>query len=580
MKKFLFPAFLIAVALNLKLYSQNKILAKIDNIHSHEVKAEGFQLNHRQKVQISAVGIQKNRHKKIMFTRAWIINSMDREVVWKMEDAEAEPTKRSLLEFSDEIILEKGKYEVYYASFPSFYHSSSKFDSWLNNVLADIFDERRRGKPEYHFKKEWKKFGVTVRGKGRRFRDSELDELQAAFTKKSVVSLLGKRDLDNQEFTFKVKRDIQVDIYAQGEIRQDGSFDYGWIADLDNRQKIWSFDLANSIHGGGAKKNRKIKERITLPKGRYSAHYVTDDSHSPYQWNQAPPDDPAMWGLVINVAKPSNKKHFVPFIEKDADESELILDLTRLKNGEMKSKAFRCKKDIDVRVYAIGEGAHDEMYDYCWIRNTESHKTIWKMNFHQTEHAGGAAKNRISDNIISLNKGHYIAYCVTDDSHSYWEWNSAPPFDTEKWGLTIWAADKDFEKSDIELIDMHDMKSPNHLIQLVEMRNNERARKRFHLNSASRVRIYALGEGADGEMHDYGWIESIANNDVVWEMTYRKTSHAGGSRKNRLVDSSIMLAAGDYMLFYQTDDSHAFFDWNASPPYDPNSWGISLFIEK
>ena len=33
-------------------------------------------------------------------------------------------------------------------------------------------------------------------------------------------------------------------------------------------------------HAGGAGKNRKINEVITLPKGSYALYYETDSSHS------------------------------------------------------------------------------------------------------------------------------------------------------------------------------------------------------------------------------------------------------------------------------------------------------------
>ena len=78
-------------------------------------------------------------------------------------------------------------------------------------------------------------------------------------------------------------------------------------------------------------------------------------------------------------------------------------------------------------------------------------------------------------------------------------------------------------------------------------------------------------------MHDYGWIENAETGRVVWEMSYRRTDHAGGARKNRLSDEVISLKKGEYIVFYETDDSHSFGDWNASPPYDPQSWGITIY---
>ena len=44
-----------------------------------------------------------------------------------------------------------------------------------------------------------------------------------------------------------------------------------------------------------------------------------------------------------------------------------------------------------------------------------------------------------------------------------------------------------------------------------------------------------------------------------------------------VVAITFVLAAGDYVLHYRSDDSHAFDDWNAPPPFDPESWGIALY---
>ncbi|MFQ5770315.1 MAG: hypothetical protein ACE5HX_07250, partial [bacterium] len=87
-----------------------------------------------------------------------------------------------------------------------------------------------------------------------------------------------------------------------------------------------------------------------------------------------------------------------------------------------------------------------------------------------------------------------------------------------------------------------------------------------------------IGEGTDGRMFDYGWIEDAEQRKVVWEMTYRKTNHAGGAKKNRLFDDTIFLKKGEYIVYYETDDSHSYNDWNSAPPYDPVNWGITVYL--
>ncbi len=81
-------------------------------------------------------------------------------------------------------------------------------------------------------------------------------------------------------------------------------------------------------------------------------------------------------------------------------------------------------------------------------------------------------------------------------------------------------------------------------------------------------------------MYDYGWIENASTGDVVWEMAYSMTFHAGGGRKNRMVNTTILLDKGEYKLHYVSDDSHSFDNWNTDPPDDPTMWGITLYEEK
>ncbi len=77
-------------------------------------------------------------------------------------------------------------------------------------------------------------------------------------------------------------------------------------------------------------------------------------------------------------------------------------------------------------------------------------------------------------------------------------------------------------------------------------------------------------------MYDYAWIEDRSGKKV-WEMDYRMTEQAGGDRKNRLADEVIHLDAGEYEVYYRSDDSHSFSEWNADPPYDAAHYGVTVY---
>lgn len=69
-------------------------------------------------------------------------------------------------------------------------------------------------------------------------------------------------------------------------------------------------------------------------------------------------------------------------------------------------------------------------------------------------------------------------------------------------------------------------------------------------------------------LHDRGWIEDKEGN-IVWQMTNYHTRHAGGADKNRITDTTIYLAKGNYKLRYITDESHSWDNWDDKAPTTP-----------
>mgnify|MGYP007059430104 CR=1 FL=1 len=305
---------------------------------------------------------------------------------------------------------------------------------------------------------------------------------------------------------------------------------------------------------------------------------TTDDSHSPRDWNAPPPYDPAYWGLTISAANAAQKRYFSTTDFGELGDKNAIIAFTRLRDDAFKEKGFTLKKPMDLHIYAIGEGSDGEMYDYGWIIDAKTNRKVWEMDFYDTEHAGGGGKNRMIDTVIRFEKGNYLAYFITDDSHSFRDWNTSPPYDREHWGLTISLANEDADPADVA--EYQESQDPNVLAKIVRVRDHANLSERFTLEQDADISIYALGEGSDGEMYDFGWIEEERTGRVVWEMTYRRSERAGGARKNRMMRENIRLTAGQYRVHYQSDGSHSFRDWNASPPHDPLNWGITVRLAK
>ena len=328
-------------------------------------------------------------------------------------------------------------------------------------------------------------------------------------------------------------------------------------------------------YAGGDRKNRMVKETISLPAGSYAAFFVTDDSHSAREWNAPPPYDPEFWGITVRAAQPEMMHNVRLSDYDDLPARNIMVDLTRVRDKEYRSKGFTLKRGMDVRVLAIGEGKDGEMFDYGWITNATTNAKVWEMKYSGTEHAGGAEKNRMVDKIIHLDKGSYMVYFVSDGSHNYHDWNAPPPYDQEHWGITVLASDDKYASTDVAPYD--DQNNKSIIARIVRVGDDERRQKNFILEKETEVRIYALGEGRDGEMYDYGWIEEGKSGKTIWEMTYRMTEHAGGAEKNRRFDGTITLQPGEYTVHYRSDGSHSFDGWNDDPPSDPFNWGITLY---
>jgi hypothetical protein len=91
-----------------------------------------------------------------------------------------------------------------------------------------------------------------------------------------------------------------------------------------------------------------------------------------------------------------------------------------------------------VRVYALAEGTSLDMADEAWIEDAAGRR-VWAMERGHTQHAGGAVKNRLVDELVSLPKGSYTLRFKTDESHAYGDWNDGPPFDGDHYGVTVFA---------------------------------------------------------------------------------------------------------------------------------------------
>jgi hypothetical protein len=542
---------------------------------ARDVRREAFRLTTPQVLHIEATGAESGSWGRFSWVRtmfaseeperpwqgnAWVLDLQSRRVVWELRTASTRRGSDGTRMFEGTLRLQPGTYAAYYAAFPDGYFSDD--------------DDRTSG-----WSRLWQRssdaFGVRIEGNGTRLAAAELDRAEAAAGAGTTVALTAIRPGRLEQAGFEVTRTTDIELTATGELAEDAEFDHAWIIDANTRKLIWRMTWETSEPAGGASKNRVDRRTIPLARGRYAVFYGTDDSHDPTGWNAAPPYDPAAWGVVIRATEADT---IAGFKYEHVPASATIAAITRVGDGESRREGFTLTRPMDVRIYALGEGRDNGMFDYAWITASDSRRRVWQMRYEDTDAAGGDPKNRLLDTVLRLDKGSYVVHYVSDGSHSYREWNASAPSDGEHWGVTVLAATGSLDKAAVA---PHEPRAdPSLIAEAVQVRDEDRVQRRFSLDSETLIRIVALGEGSDDSMYDHGWIEDVRTGRRAWEMTYRTTEHAGGASKNRRFEGTIKLPAGEYALVFETDGSHAFGEWNADPPDDPEGWGISVYRER
>jgi hypothetical protein len=580
-------------------------IAHLEDFTKEEVKGVGITLAKDLSVTISGAGggdrsfwsdwnFSDDDRSSQMFAAGWIIDAQTRRIVWQMtmENTSGKIAERTCQET---ITLKRGSYEVYYAAYG--FVSRSPFSSSVGNVDRREDRSSKHGSSRSKFEQILKDIITGSDDVQEEFMDHAKNDwyltldvneqdvpLVTTFTAPITVSdvLIAETKLGDGVVVKKgiaATRDVILRIFAEGEGRnRDEMFDYGWIVNRETRERVWEMKYKNSEHGGGAHKNLVFRGDVKLAKGTYDLVFCTDRSHSYGDWNAMPPADPFNYGVTITLMNAKDRSS-VKVIEPEDLAKNVIVQLSKVRDSDFKSSGFSLSAPAALHVYALGESSEDrEMADYGWITNTKTHERVWSMDGHDSYHAGGAAKNRLVDEIITLPKGNYIATYHTDDSHAYHTWNADPPFDEEHWGLTIRGSGKDFDPTMIKAFSKEQEEGV--LIQIIRVRDSRHVRKTFTLSTPLKVRVYTLGESDGHEMADYGWIENAKTGETVWEMTDRVSTAAGGAHKNRMINKTILFEPGEYDVHYKTDGSHAFGEWNDDPPEDQIHWGITLYKEE
>jgi hypothetical protein len=570
-----------------------KTYVSLKDFHDTELKYAGIEITTPITFHVKALGAGGDKgwgdKSDQMFAYGWIINADTRLPVWQMTTRNSSKSGADRW-FDGSVSLQPGSYEVYFTAYSFYYHTVfSNVNINIDHRNKPLFGSSGKKKNFFSWFSDWWSDDIA-KDWDKRSPDWYIDILADESYSGSVKTFPPPEEFPHVVFkatglgddafireAFVLSEPITLDIYALGERSGSELVDCGWIVDAATRERVWEMER-NAEYAGGASKNVKSTGEQTLPKGEYVVYYITDDSHSMADWNDAPPYDPLNYGITLSVPTEKDKTFFrrVPYNEYQ----NVIVAITKVGDNESRSEGFTLKDDATLRVLAFGERSNSRrtMADYGSILDARTRNKVWSMDVDRTQNAGGAPKNRYVDEIIHLRRGSYIVTYTTDDSHSYEDWNDDPPFDPDHYGITVMGTGSNFNMNIVsKYVEQRDK---NIIAQIVRVGNDANQSVPFTLDRTTRVRIYAIGEGQNREMYDYGWIEDARTGNVVWEMTYAMTFHAGGGRKNRMVKTTIVLDKGEYRLRFKSDDSHSYGHWNVDPPEDQQYWGITLYRDE
>ncbi|MTI33045.1 hypothetical protein [Xanthovirga aplysinae] len=429
--------------------------------------------------------------------------------------------------------------------------------------------------------------------------------LMLLFFSATYAQTISLKDVDPGDIKiqgFSLSTDGSININGTGSVLNDDwrlLVYYGWILDSDSRKVVWHlFDFMEDQDEDKLNGNFDFNTKVNLPKGNYELYFAAMHTNRNRFHERDSEEDGVVLGFLDAidwVLSSRNKRKYRRSIQDDLFiqlegrnlkpinsnklfediNEEAIISFTKIRNDNRLKQGFTISKETDIRIYALGEGRENEIFDYAWITDANTGKHVYEMGYSDSQYGGGDSKNLKIEETISLPAGSYLVNYSSDGSHSYEKWNALPPDDPQFYGISIWPAsikDKD------HFVEFKKPKTMTPLVSLTKARDEEILSQGISIKKKMNVRIFGLGEeGHDGDLVDYGWIVNANSREKIWKMKTSRSNHAGGADKNRSVKAIISLDPGDYIVYYATDDSHSYRDWNSDKPYESEMWGITLW---
>lgn len=141
----------------------------------------------------------------------------------------------------------------------------------------------------------------------KQYPDQLVKEMERLIDSDQKIGAIGKvSDNQNIALPITIKNAGAYWVMAVAEMDMISPADFGWIenAAKDTVWKMQSYE--KTFHAGGASKNRIDIGSVVLPKGNYTLHFKTDDSHAFGKWNEQPPDQTSLYGIALIQPKQSD----------------------------------------------------------------------------------------------------------------------------------------------------------------------------------------------------------------------------------------------------------------------------------
>jgi|CXWL01.1.fsa_nt_gi hypothetical protein len=252
------------------------VIAQIVKVGDGECRTVGFSLRRPLDVRIYALGEGSGGE---MVDYGWLADAKTRRKVWTMswEGSEAAGGAAKNRAVDQVVPLPAGSYLLNYVS-----DGSHSYKDWNSAAPAD--------------REHW---GVTIYAAAPGFdRQATVAPYVEAEDGDTLVDLTRVGDDAERKARFKLDAPARLRIIALGEGVGGEMVDYGWVEDARGKA-VWEMTYRMTDPGGGASKNRQYEGTLELAAGEYTAHFVTDGSHSFGDFNDDPPSDPTAWGLRI-----------------------------------------------------------------------------------------------------------------------------------------------------------------------------------------------------------------------------------------------------------------------------------------